>query len=412
MSSKDYLQILRERGLIKQISNEEGLVRALQRPITLYCGYDPTAAALTAGHLFPSSLLRHAQIAGHRPICLIGGATGMVGDPTGRSAQRNALSPAQVEENLVGIRGQLSRLLDLSVDQGMVANNSDWHGQFHLLNFLREVGVHFNVAPMLATEAYETRLATGLTFSEFTYMLLQAYDFLHLNREYGCILQVGGSDQWANSLAGADLIRRVTGGTAYVLVAPLLTTSSGAKMGKSTSGTIWLSAELTSPYEFYQYWISVDDAAVEPLLAQLTLIPMDEVRRLGRLQGAELRVAKQILALDVTTWVHGSEAAEHARAASHALFGSDGGSVEDAPTVEVTADMVARGLRMVDLLAVVAQFAPSRSAARILIEQGGASINGRRITEVTDVLQASDFGGGFALLQAGKKKRCRVVIVG
>jgi tyrosyl-tRNA synthetase len=411
MSSRDYLEALRERGLIKQISNEEGLAAALRQPITLYCGYDPTAASLTAGHLFPSSLLRQAQIAGHRPIALVGGATGMVGDPTGRSSERNALSMAQVAENLAGIRGQLSRLLDLAEGRGIVANNGDWHGQFHLLDFLREVGVHFSVAPMLATEAYETRLATGLTFTEFSYMLLQAYDFLHLYREYGCILQVGGSDQWANCLSGADLIRRVTGGTAYVLVAPLLTTSSGAKMGKSASGTIWLSPERTSPYDFYQYWISIEDTAVEPLLAQLTLIPMDEVRRLGALQGAEIREAKEILAMEVTAWVHGVAAAEQARAASHALFGGDGGSVEAAPTVDVTAEAVERGLRVVELLADIAHLAASRSAAKTLIEQGGVSINGRRIIEVTEVVQASDFAGGFALLQAGKRKRCRVVLV-
>jgi tyrosyl-tRNA synthetase len=317
-----------------------------------------------------------------------------------------------VAENLAGIRGQLVHLLDLSEGGGLVVNNGDWHGQFHLLDFLRDVGVHFSVAPMLATEVYESRLATGLTYTEFTYMLLQAYDFLHLYREYGCILQVGGSDQWANCLAGADLIRRVLGGTAYVLVAPLLTTSSGAKMGKSASGTIWLAPERTTPYDFYQYWISVEDSAVEPLLAQLTLLPMDEVRRLGALEGAEMREAKEILAMEVTTWVHGAAEAEQARAASRALFGVDGGSMEAAPTVEVTAEAIRSGLRMVELLADVAHLAASRSAAKTLIEQGGASINGRRITEVTEVVQESDFAGGFALLQAGKKKRCRVVVVG
>jgi tyrosyl-tRNA synthetase len=412
MSNTGYLEVLRERGLIKQISNEEGLATALQRPITLYCGYDPTASSLTAGHLFPTSLLRLARVTGHRPIGLVGGATGMVGDPTGRSAERRALSLEQVAENLAGIRGQLVHLLDLSEGGGLVVNNGDWHGQFHLLDFLRDVGVHFSVAPMLATEVYESRLATGLTYTEFTYMLLQAYDFLHLYREYGCILQVGGSDQWANCLAGADLIRRVLGGTAYVLVAPLLTTSSGAKMGKSASGTIWLAPERTTPYDFYQYWISVEDSAVEPLLAQLTLLPMDEVRRLGALEGAEMREAKEILAMEVTTWVHGAAEAEQARAASRALFGVDGGSMEAAPTVEVTAEAIRSGLRMVELLADVAHLAASRSAAKTLIEQGGASINGRRITEVTEVVQESDFAGGFALLQAGKKKRCRVVVVG
>lgn len=410
MKTSDYLDVLRERGLIKQISDEAGLTAALAEPITLYCGYDPTAASLTAGHLFPTALLRHAKRCGHRVIGLVGGATGMVGDPTGRTAGRNALSPEQVVTNLAGIRAQLDTLLDFSDGRGLVVNNADWHAPFHLLDFLREVGTHFSVAPMLAAETYESRLATGLTFTEFSYMLLQAYDFLHLYRQHDCILQVGGSDQWTNSLAGVDLIRRVEGGSAHVLVAPLLTTSAGVKMGKSATGTVWLAPERTSPYDFYQYWINVEDASVEALLAQLTVLPIDEVRRLGALQGADLRRAKEVLAMDVTAWVHGREAAEAARAASRALFGGDAAAAEGAPTAQISLESVAQGLRLLEVLADITGLCSSRGEARKLIEQGGAWLNGRRVADPSVTLGEADFAQGYVLLQAGKKKRCRLVL--
>lgn len=410
MKTSEYLDVLRERGLIKQISDEAGLAAALAEPITLYCGYDPTAASLTAGHLFPTALLRHARLCGHQVIGLVGGATGMVGDPTGRTAGRSALSIEQVAANLEGIRAQLDTLLDFSDGRGLVVNNADWHSQFHLLDFLREVGTQFTVAPMLATETYESRLAAGLTFTEFSYMLLQAYDFLHLYRRHGCILQVGGSDQWANSLAGADLIRRVAGGSAYVLVAPLLTTSAGVKMGKSASGTVWLAPDRTSPYEFYQYWINVEDSSVEPLLAQLTLLPMDEVRRLGALQGADLRAAKEVLALEVTAWVHGREAAETARAASRALFGDDGAAAEGAPTARISREALDRGVRLLEAMTDVSGLCASRSEARRMVEQGGAVLNGLPITDLNATLREADFARGYALLQVGKRKRCRLIL--
>lgn len=403
----DFLNVVRERGFVKQIADEEGLVRALARPITLYCGYDPTANSLTAGHLLSVILLRHAQQAGHRPICVVGGGTGMIGDPTGKSASRPSLTIEQVRQNLEGQRGQLSRILDFSEGRALVLNNADWLAQFNLIDFLREVGLHFTVAPMLAAETYETRLAAGLTFTEFSYMLLQAYDFLHLYRERGCVLQVGGSDQWANILAGADLIRRVERGSAYALVTPLLTTSSGAKMGKTAAGAVWLDPERTSPYDFYQYWVNTEDGDVARFLALFTFLPMDEVRRLGALEGAELREAKRVLAFEVTALVHGPDAAETAQRTAAALFGGGGDPGEGAPTYMVSAADLAPGLTVTDLL-VRSTLCSSRSEARRLIEQGGVTLGDARVSAEMPV-PAEVVARGEVLLRAGKKRYYRIV---
>jgi len=407
MNTTDFLETVRERGFVKQIADEEGLVRALTRPLTLYCGYDPTADSLTAGHLLSVILLRHAQQVGHRPICVVGGGTGMIGDPTGKSASRPSLTIEAVRQNLVGQRTQLSRILDFSEGQALILNNADWLARFNLIEFLRDVGLHFTVAPMLSAETYETRLASGLTFTEFSYMLLQAYDFLHLYRELGCVLQVGGSDQWANILAGADLIRRVERGSAYALVTPLLTTASGAKMGKSAAGAIWLDPARTSPYDFYQYWVNTEDGDVARFLALFTFLPMDEVRRLGALEGAELREAKRVLALEVTSLVHGIEAAEAAQRTASALFGGAADLVDGAPTYTVSAEDLALGPTVIDLL-VRSTLCASRSEARRLIEQGGVTMGEARMAADMPVPQAV-IARGEVLLRAGKKRYYRIV---
>jgi tyrosyl-tRNA synthetase len=410
MSNADFLDIVRERGFVKQVSDESGLRIALTRHITLYCGYDPTADSLTVGHLLSIMLLRHAQAASHRPICIVGGATGMIGDPTGKAAARPALTAEQVAHNLAAQQAQLARFLDFSEGRALILNNADWLQPLTLLDFLRQVGRHFSVSQMLAAETYESRLGAGLTFTEFSYMLLQAFDFLHLSRTYGCVLQVGGSDQWANSLAGVDLIRRVTGSEAYVLVTPLLTTASGAKMGKTAQGAVWLDPARTSPYAFYQYWINTEDADVERFLGLFTLVPMDEVRRLGALRGVDLRLAKQTLAFEVTRLVHGQGEAEVARATSEALFGA-GQATGAVPTTTLSAATLARSLTTTDLL-VLTSLCPSRSAARRLIAQGGATINGQRVTDADARVTAAHFadGDGSVLVRAGKKRFHRLTL--
>ena len=340
------LDVLVERGFVKDISDERGLRAALETPITLYIGFDPTASSLHAGNLLSIMVLAWMQRLGHRPIALVGGGTGLVGDPTGRTTGRPMLTCEQIDDNLAGQKAQLARYLDFSEGRAMMVNNAEWLTKLNYIEFLRDIGVHFSVNQMLATETYKTKLASeaGLSFLEFNYALLQAYDFLHLYQEFGCILQMGGSDQWANSLAGADLIRKVEGGRAYVVVTPLITTASGAKMGKSQSDSVWLDADRTSPYQFYQYWINTEDPDVERFLALYTFLPMEEVRRLGQLEGSELRKAKEVLAFEATRLTHGEEAAKEALAASHALFGGDAGSMEGVPTTQMPAGELAEGI--------------------------------------------------------------------
>jgi len=405
------LDVLVERGFVKDISDERGLRAALETPITLYIGFDPTASSLHAGNLLSIMVLAWMQRLGHRPIALVGGGTGLVGDPTGRTTGRPMLACEQIEDNLAGQRAQLARYLDFSEGRAMMVNNAEWLTKLNYIEFLRDIGVHFSVNQMLATETYKTKLASeaGLSFLEFNYALLQAYDFLHLYQEFGCILQMGGSDQWANSLAGADLIRKVEGGQAYVVVTPLITTASGAKMGKSQSDSVWLDADRTSPYQFYQYWINTEDPDVERFLALYTFLPMEEVRRLGQLEGSELRKAKEVLAFEATRLTHGEEAAKEALAASHALFGGDAGSMEGVPTTQMAAGELAEGIPASQLLAQVG-LASSRGEARRLIQQGGAYVNGERIETVEQMITPNNLVEESLFLRVGKKKYHRVVV--
>jgi len=405
------LDVLVERGFVKDISDERGLRAALETPITLYIGFDPTASSLHAGNLLSIMVLAWMQRLGHRPIALVGGGTGLVGDPTGRTTGRPMLTCEQIEDNLAGQKAQLARYLDFSEGRAMMVNNAEWLTKLNYIEFLRDIGVHFSVNQMLATETYKTKLASeaGLSFLEFNYALLQAYDFLHLYQEFGCILQMGGSDQWANSLAGADLIRKVEGGQAYVVVTPLITTASGAKMGKSQSDSVWLDADRTSPYQFYQYWINTEDPDVERFLALYTFLPMEEVRRLGQLEGSELRKAKEVLAFEATRLTHGEEAAKEALAASHALFGGDAGSMEGVPTTQMAAGELAEGIPASQLLAQVG-LASSRGEARRLIQQGGAYVNGERIETVEQMITPNNLVEGSLFLRVGKKKYHRVVV--
>ncbi len=402
--------LLKERGFVYQSSNDQALRAALTRPITLYCGYDPTASSLTVGHLVPVMMLAHLQRAGHRPLALVGGGTTMVGDPTGKAEARQMLSLEQIASNQEGIKGQLGRYLDFSEGRALMLNNADWLPNLGYIQFLRDIGRHFSVNQMLQHETYRERLnGSGLSFIEMNYVLLQAYDFLHLYREYGCTLQVGGSDQWFNILAGSELIRRADGGEAYALVAPLITTASGAKMGKTEAGAVWLSPERTSPYDFYQFWVNTEDADVGRFLRFFTFLPQDEIVRLAALEGAELRSSKELLAFEVTSMVHGAAAATDAQQAARALFGGDGGSLEGVPTTTIPEDQLTDGIEVVDLL-VLGALAASRGAARRLIGQGGVSLGDRRVDAADFRISRSQFEQDGLLIRAGKKRFHRFIL--
>jgi tyrosyl-tRNA synthetase len=401
--------LLVERGFVHQSSNDQGLRAALAKPLTLYCGYDPTANSLTVGHLVPIMMLAHLQRAGHRPIALVGGGTTMVGDPTGKTEARVMMTLEQIRTNQEAIKGQLAQYLDFSEDRAIMLNNADWLLKLGYIDFLREIGRHFSVNQILQHETYRERLqGSGLSFIEMNYVLLQAYDFLHLYREYGCTLQVGGSDQWFNILAGAELIRRADGGEAYALVAPLITTASGAKMGKTEAGAVWLSPERTTPYAFYQFWVNTEDADVGRFLGYFTFFPADEIKRLASLQGAELRAAKEILAFEVTRIVHGERAATEAQQAARALFGGDGGSLEHVPTTTLTAGQLDAGIDVVELL-VLGALANSKSSARQLIRQGGVSLGEERVDAPDLKVTRDRLGEQGVLVRAGKKRFHRFV---
>ncbi len=403
--------VLKERGFVKDISDEAGLRAAMERPITFYIGFDPTALSYHVGNLLPIMAMTWMQRLGHRPIAITGGGTALVGDPTGRQANRPILTYEQIDRNLQGQKSQLQRYLDFGEGKAIMVNNADWLTKLNYVEFLRDIGIHFSVNHMLAAETYRAKLESeaGLNFLEFNYMLLQAYDFLHLYREYGCIMQAGGSDQWANSLAGADLIRKVEGGQAYVMVFPLLATASGAKMGKTAAGAVWLDPDLTSPYEFYQYWINTEDLDVGRFLALYTFVPIEEVRELGALEGAELRRAKEVLAFEATKITHGEEAAREAQAASRALFGGGDGNMEGVPTSEIPRAELEKGIPASQLFA-TATLASSRGEARRLIQQGGAYVNGNRVEEVDQMITTGDLSDRSLLLRAGKKKYHRFVV--
>jgi len=405
------LDVLQERGFVKDISDERGLREALENSITLYVGYDPTASSLHVGHLLTIMALSWMQRHGHRPIALVGGGTGMIGDPTGRTVNRPILTYEQIEENSRGLKKQLQQYLDFSDGKALMVNNADWLTKLKYIEFLRDIGVYFSVGQMLNMETYRAKLESesGLNFVEFNYALLQAYDFLTLYRDYNCTLQMGGSDQWGNSLAGADLIKRIEGEQAFVLVCPLLTTASGAKMGKTEAGAVWLDPDLVSPYQYYQFWINTEDADVERFLALYTYLPMEEVRELGNLEGADIRGAKEVLAFEATSITHGEEAARTAQTAARALFGGREGSMEGMPTTPISVREIAQGIPVAQLFA-MAGLASSRGEARRLIQQGGAYVNDERIESVDQTITPDDLVDGSLMLRMGKKRYHRVVV--
>ena len=398
------LDVLKERGFIAQVTYEEDLYKQLEQPTTFYVGFDPTADSLHIGHYIPIMAMAHMQRAGHKPIALMGGGTAMIGDPSGKTDMRKMMTVETIDNNVAHIKQQMSRFLDFSEGKAIIANNGDWLRHLNFIDFMRDIGSTFSVNKMLTAECYKARMATenGLSFLEFTYMLMQSYDFLELYHRYGCRLQMGGNDQWSNMLGGADLIRRKEQTSAYACTFQLLLTHDGRKMGKTEKGALWLDAEKTSPYDFYQYWRNIDDKDVEKCLGLLTFLPMDEVRRLGALEGSEINEAKKVLAYEVTKLVHGEEEAAKAQEAAAALFGGAGmgGSI---PTTELTREDLAKDARVTTLLA-MSKIAPSNSAARRLIQGGGVAINDVKVDNVNAVVTEDMFAGDGLMLRSGKKK--------
>lgn len=390
--------ILKERGFVAQCTNEQELRELFDKEqVTFYIGFDPTADSLHAGHFIALMAMAHMQRAGHRPICLVGGGTGTVGDPTGRTDMRMVLTDQDIEHNCECFKKQIARFIDFSDGKAIMVNNGDWLRKLNYIELLREVGADFTVNRMLAAEAYKQRWEKGLTFLEFNYMVMQAYDFLELNRRYGCKLEMGGDDQWSNIIAGVELNRRKNNTAVYGLTNKLLTKSDGKKMGKTAGGALWLDAEKTSPYEFYQYWRNIDDADVEKCLSLLTFLPMDEVHRLGAMQDSQINEAKTVLAYEVTKIVHGEEAAANARKSAETMFGGSGAGA-DIPELTVET-----GKKLLDVLTAGKVFA-SKSEGRRLIQQNGLALNDVKITDVDYILSDDDFKDGEAIIKKGKKK--------
>ncbi|HHU11912.1 MAG TPA: tyrosine--tRNA ligase [Clostridiaceae bacterium] len=396
---------LKARGFVAQISHEEALYEYLETPGVFYIGFDPTADSLHAGHLFQMILMAHMQRAGHRPIALLGGGTGMVGDPSDRTDMRAVLSPDVIEHNVSRFRDQMSLLLDFSAGRAIVENNASWLLPLNYVQFLREIGAVFSVNKMLTAEAYRQRLEKGLTFLEFNYMLMQAYDFLELYRRHNCRLQIGGNDQWSNILAGVDLVRRKEQAEVYALTTNLLVTSTGQKMGKTAKGALWLDGEKTPPYEFYQYWRNVDDESVDSLLKRLTFLPLDEIEDLTSVSGSAINEAKRRLALELTEMVHGEAAAQQADQTAAALF-AGAGSAENMETYRLTdAD---QGAALIDVLTAAGLF-PSKSEGRRLIRQGGVTLNGEKISDTSFALTEDCFADGEAIVKKGKKNYLKLL---
>ncbi len=401
--------VLEERGFIEQATHPEEIREVLgKEQVTFYVGFDATAPSLTMGHLIPLMSMLHLYRAGHRPIFLLGGGTTLIGDPSGKSDMRQMLTKEIIDANVESFRRQFSKFVNFSDGSAILENNADWLLDLNLMEFLREVGRHFSVNRMLTMETYKARLDSGLTFLEFSYLLTQSYDFLELFRRYNCRLQIGGNDQWSNIIGGYELVRKVEGASAYGLTLKLLTTSAGTKMGKTEAGTVWLDPERTSAYDFYQYLRNVDDAYVERMLALLTFLPMDEVRRLGALRDSEVNRAKEVLAFEVTKFVHGEEEARKAEATAKALF-SGAGVDENMPSTALARADFAEGL---DILTVLTEtgLASSRSEGRRLVQQGGITLGDERVTEIDHLVTEADFSGGELVIRKGKKVYHRVVL--
>ena len=403
------LDLLKERGFIAQVTYEEDLYKQLEKePTKFYIGFDPTAASLHFGHFIPILAMMHMQRAGHIPIALVGGGTVMIGDPSGKSDMRKMLTLDDINRNAEKIHQQLSHFLNFSQGKALMANNADWLLGLNYVEFIRDIGVHFSVNRMLTAECYKQRLERGLTFLEFNYMLMQGYDFLELFKRHGCRLQMGGDDQWSNMLAGADLIRRKEREDAFACTFKLLMTHEGKKMGKTERGALWLDPELCSPYEFYQYWRNVSDHDVSKSLSMLTFLPMDEVRRLSALEGADINEAKKVLAFECTKIVHGEDEAQKAQEASAALF-SGGSAMDEVPTYAISRDELEADSRLTTLLN-TSGLCTSKSEARKMVMQGAVAIGDEKVTDIDTLISYEQIGSDGLLLRRGKKNYVRLIM--
>lgn len=403
---ENVFDVLKERGLIAQTTHEEEIRELLgKEKVTFYIGFDPTADSLHVGHFLQMVVMRHMQNYGHKPIALVGGGTGSIGDPSGRTDMRKMMTRETIVHNCECFKKQLSRVVDFSDGKAIMVDNADWLLKLNYVDFLRDIGACFSVNKMLTAECYKQRLEKGLTFLEFNYMLMQSYDFLMLNRNYDCKLELGGDDQWSNILGGIELCRRKDQKQVYGMTFTLLTNSEDKKMGKTASGAVWLDSEKFSVYDFYQYWVNVDDADVIKCLKLLTFIPMDKIREMEKWEGKELNEAKKILAYEVTTLVHGEEEAKKAKEAAEAVFGG-GGISDNMPTKEL-ADF--NGEMLVTDMLVSTGILPSKGEARRLMQQNGLSINDAKITDVNAKITDEDFKDGFMVVKKGKKGFFKVV---
>ena len=398
------------RGLIAQVTDEEEIKELINNgKATFYIGFDPTADSLHVGHFMALCLMKRLQMAGNKPIALIGGGTAMIGDPSGRTDMRQMMTEETIQHNCDCFKKQMSRFIDFSAGKALMVNNADWLMNLNYIDVLREVGAHFSVNRMLTAECYKQRMEKGLSFLEFNYMIMQSYDFYTLYQKYGCNMQFGGDDQWSNMLGGTELIRRKLGKDAYAMTINLLLNSEGKKMGKTQSGAVWLDPNKTTPFDFFQYWRNVSDADVLKCIRMLTFLPLEEIDAMESWEGAQLNQAKEILAYELTKLVHGEEEASKAKEASHALF-AGGGDSANMPTVELTAEDFAE--RDMDIMAVLVRTGldKTRSDARRAVEQGGVMVNDEKVTDVKTTYSADFFKGDGVVVKRGKKKFVKVVM--
>ncbi len=398
------------RGLIAQVTDEEEIKDLINNgKATFYIGFDPTADSLHVGHFMALCLMKRLQMAGNKPIALIGGGTAMIGDPSGRTDMRQMMTPETIQHNCDCFKKQMSRFIDFSDGKALMVNNADWLMDLNYIDVLREVGAHFSVNRMLTAECYKQRMEKGLSFLEFNYMIMQSYDFYTLYQKYGCNMEFGGDDQWSNMLGGTELIRRKLGKDAYAMTINLLLNSEGKKMGKTQSGAVWLDPEKTSPFDFFQYWRNVADSDVLKCIRMLTFLPLEEIDAMESWEGAQLNQAKEILAFELTKLVHGEEEATKAREASHALF-AGGGDSAHMPTVELSSADFADGDMDILALLVKTELAPSRSDARRAVEQGGVSVADEKVTDIKTAYNADFFGADGLVVKRGKKKFVKVLV--
>lgn len=399
---------LKARGLLAQLTDEEEIKELINNgKATFYIGFDPTADSLHVGHFMALCLMKRLQMAGNRPIALIGGGTGMIGDPSGRSDLRNMMTTEQIDHNCECFKKQMSRFIEFGEGKAMMVNNGDWLRDLNYIEFIRDIGVHFSVNRMLTAECYKQRMEKGLSFLEFNYMIMQSYDFLCLYEKYGCNMQFGGDDQWSNMLGGTELIRRKLGKDAYAMTITLLLNSDGKKMGKTQKGAVWLDPEKTSPFEFYQYWRNVADADVMNCLRMLTFLPLEEIQAMESWEGSKLNEAKEILAFHLTELVHGTEEADKAQESARALFSA--GNADNMPTYELQEEDFRDGV--IDIIGVVAAagLTASRSEARRAVEQGGVTVDGEKVTDIRTVYTREDFTSEGKIVKRGKKSFKRII---